>query len=55
MERLKFEQLSPQYDLIEDIKNCYSFEMLKKIKFRLKNNLYKNLPLPPHLNDGEEM
>lgn len=55
MERLKFEQLSPEYDLIEDINNCYSFDMLKKIKFRLRNNLYKYLPLQPHLDDGEEM
>lgn len=55
IERIKFEQLAPDYDLIHDIKTCYTMDMLKKIKFRLKNNLYKYLPLQPHLDDGEEM
>lgn len=53
IERIKFEQLSPEYDLIYDIKTCYNMDMLKKIKFRLKNNLYKHLPLPPPCDDGE--
>ena len=55
MERIRFEQLAPDYDLIHDIRTCYNMDMLKKIKFRLRNNLYKHLPLQPHLDDGEEM
>lgn len=55
-ERLMFDKLSPEYDLIDDILKCHSLENLKKIKFRIRNNLYKNLPLHPHfLDDGEEM
>jgi len=38
--RLIFEAEPMQHNLIEDVLNCHSLERLKKIKFRIKNNLY---------------
>jgi hypothetical protein len=42
---LMFESKPTSHDLVSDIMNCYSLERLKKIKFRIKNNLYKELNL----------
>lgn len=47
-ERLKFESLDHKYNLVDDIMNCYTIPVLKKIKFRIKNNLYKELILDSH-------
>ena len=47
-ERLKFENLDHKYNLVDDIMNCYTIPVLKKIKFRLRNNLYKELNLNSH-------
>lgn len=38
--RLLFESNSTQHNLVEDVMNCFTLEKLKKIKFRIKNNLY---------------
>lgn len=38
--RLIFESEPSQHNLVEDVLNCHSLERLKKIKFRIKNNLY---------------
>jgi hypothetical protein len=42
---LIFESNHKEYNLIDDVMNCYSLERLKKIKFRIKNKMYKNLTL----------
>lgn len=47
-ERLKFDTLNYNYNLLDDIMGCYSMPVLKKIKFRIKNNLYKELLLESH-------
>lgn len=47
-ERLLFENLDHNYSLVDDIMGCYSIPVLKKIKFRLRNNLYKELNLDSH-------
>ena len=49
-ERLLFENLTQDYNLVEDIMGCYSIDVLKKIKFRLRNNLYKELILESHIS-----
>jgi hypothetical protein len=38
--QLLFESEPKHFNLIEDVLNCYSLERLKRIKFRIKNNLY---------------
>lgn len=38
--KLLFESEPTQHNLVEDVMNCHSLERLKKIKFRIKNNLY---------------
>jgi hypothetical protein len=43
--RLLFEEEPMQHNLVEDVLNCYSLERLKKIKFRIKNNMYKDISL----------
>jgi hypothetical protein len=42
---LIFESNHKEYNLIDDVMNCYSLERLKKIKFRIKNKMYKDLNL----------
>jgi phage regulator Rha-like protein len=38
--QLLFEGEPKNFNLVDDVLNCYSLERLKKIKFRIKNNLY---------------
>lgn len=45
---LIFENYHEEHKLVEDVMNCFSLKQLKKIKFRIKNNLYKELILPSH-------
>ena len=40
-----FESTPKSYSLVIDVINCYSLERLKKIKFRIKNNMYKDISL----------
>ncbi len=45
---LIFENYHEEHSLVEDVMNCFSLQQIKKIKFRIKNNLYKELILPSH-------
>jgi len=45
---LIFENHKEEHSLIDDVINCFSLQQLKKIKFRIKNNLYKELTLDLH-------
>jgi len=45
---LIFENYHEEHSLVEDVMNCFCLQQLKKIKFRIKNNLYKELTLPSH-------
>lgn len=47
--RVIFDNHSENYDLIYDILNCYCLQNLKKIKMRIRNNLYKDISLPEHI------
>jgi hypothetical protein len=42
---MMFESTPKSYSLVTDVINCYSLERLKKIKFRIKNNMYKDISL----------
>lgn len=45
---LIFENYNEGHVLVDDIMNCFCLKQLRKIKFRIKNNLYKELTLPSH-------
>ncbi len=45
---LIFENYNEDHDLVDDIMNCFCLKQLRKIKFRIKNNLYKDLTLELH-------
>lgn len=45
---LIFENYHEERWLIEDVMNCFCLKQLRKIKFRIKNNVYKELTLLPH-------
>ena len=42
---LIFENYNEDHNLVDDIMNCFCLKQLRKIKFRIKNNLYKELNL----------
>lgn len=45
---LIFENYNQGHVLVDDIMNCFCLKQLRKIKFRIKNNLYKELILESH-------
>ena len=45
---LIFENYNQGHVLVDDIMNCFCLKQLRKIKFRIKNNLYKELTLDLH-------
>ena len=46
---LIFENYNQGHVLVDDIMNCFCLKQLRKIKFRIKNNLYKELNLESHI------
>jgi len=46
---LMFEQVTEEFDLIEDIMTCFCLKKLKKIKYRISHNMYKGIPLQAHI------
>jgi hypothetical protein len=42
---LIFENYNEDHNLVDDVMNCFCLKQLRKIKFRIKNNLYKELNL----------